>query len=161
MKILINSYVKVDENGDFRSGTVHFQSIVPNKEYIKFESALGVKVNLSKSGNPLCDSSIFHMHQHNGHAGTFTSRTVMEEYIKKVKANIIELVSEYNLDLEDSQSTEPQLEYPLTMENAELHPDTIIPQLPAGMVVVDMQAMAEMMGYEVIDEEDLFPDEEG
>ena len=82
MKILINSYVKVDENGDFRSGTVHFQSIVPNKEYIKFESALGVKVNLSKSGNPQCDTSIFHMHQHNGHAGTFTSRTVMEEYIK-------------------------------------------------------------------------------
>ena len=160
MQIHINSYIK-QELGVFVSGQVHFISLVTNAEWKKFPDAAEIKVNLSKSGNPQCDTSIFHMHQHNGHAGTFTSRTVMEEYIKKVKANIIELVSEYNLDLEDSQSTEPQLEYPLTMENAELHPDTIIPQLPAGMVVVDMQAMAEMMGYEVIDEEDLFPDEEG
>ena len=160
MQIHINSYIK-QELGVFVSGQVHFISLVPNAEWKKFPAAAEIKVNLSKSGNPQCDTSIFHMHQHNGHAGTFTSRTVMEEYIKKVKANIIELVSEYNLDLEDSQSTEPQLEYPLTMENAELHPDTIIPQLPAGMVVVDMQAMAELMGYEVLDEEDLFPDEEG
>ena len=158
MKILINSYVKVDENGDFRSGTVHFQSIVPNKEYIKFESALGVKVNLSKSGNPQCDTSIFHLQGHNGHAGTFTSKSMMRMYIERVKQDMTNLIQEYNIQIEDVQSSEPKLDYPITHDNDELHPSGM--ELPAGMVVVDWQTMAEMMGYEVLDEEDLFEGEQ-
>ena len=157
MQIHINSYIK-QELGVFVSGQVHFISLVTNAEWKKFPDAAEIKVNLSKSGNPQCDTSIFHLQGHNGHAGTFTSKSMMRMYIERVKQDMTNLIQEYNIQIEDVQSSEPKLDYPITHDNDELHPSGM--ELPAGMVVVDWQTMAEMMGYEVLDEEDLFEGEQ-
>ena len=157
MQIHINSYIK-QELGVFVSGQVHFISLVTNAEWKKFPDAAEIKVNLSKSGNPQCDTSIFHLQGHNGHAGTFTSKSMMRMYIERVKQDMTNLIQEYNIHIEDAQSTEPKLNYPITHDNDELHPSGM--ELPAGMVVVDWQTMAEMMGYEVLDEEDLFAEDD-
>ena len=157
MQIPINSYIK-QELGVFVSGQVHFISLVTNAEWKKFPDAAEIKVNLSKSGNPQCDTSIFHLQGHNGHAGTFTSKSMMRMYIERVKQDMTNLIQEYNIQIEDVQSSEPKLDYPITHDNDELHPSGM--ELPAGMVVVDWQTMAEMMGYEVLDEEDLFEGEQ-
>ena len=157
MQIHINSYIK-QELGVFVSGQVHFISLVTNAEWKKFPDAAEIKVNLSKSGNPQCDTSIFHLQGHNGHAGTFTSKSMMRMYIERVKQDMTNLIEEYNIHIEDAQSTEPKLNYPITHDNDDLHTSGM--ELPAGMVVVDWQTMAEMMGYEVLDEEDLFEGEQ-
>ena len=157
MQIHINSYIK-QELGVFVSGQVHFISLVTNAEWKKFPDAAEIKVNLSKSGNPQCDTSIFHLQGHNGHAGTFTSKSMMRMYIERVKQDMTNLIQEYNIQIEDVQSSEPKLDYPITHDNDELHPSGM--ELPAGMVVVDWQTMAEMRGYEVLDEEDLFEGEQ-
>ena len=157
MQIHINSYIK-QELGVFVSGQVHFISLVTNAEWKKFPDAAEIKVNLSKSNNPNCDTSIFHLQGHNGHAGTFTSKSMMRMYIERVKQDMTNLIQEYNIQIEDVQSSEPKLDYPITHDNDELHPSGM--ELPAGMVVVDWQTMAEMMGYEVLDEEDLFEGEQ-
>ena len=157
MQIHINSYIK-QELGVFVSGQVHFISLVTNAEWKKFPDAAEIKVNLSKRGNPQCDTSIFHLQGHNGHAGTFTSKSMMRMYIERVKQDMTNLIQEYNIQIEDVQSSEPKLDYPITHDNDELHPSGM--ELPAGMVVVDWQTMAEMMGYEVLDEEDLFEGEQ-
>ena len=157
MQIHINSYIK-QELGVFVSGQVHFISLVTNAEWKKFPDAAEIKVNLSKSNNPNCDTSIFHLQGHNGHAGTFTSKSMMRMYIERVKQDMTNLIQEYNIQIEDVQSSEPKLDYPITHDNDELHPSGM--ELPAGMVGVDWQTMAEMMGYEVLDEEDLFEGEQ-
>ena len=156
MKVQINSYIKRDAYGSFLHGQVFFESLVKNNEAESIPSYL--IVNLSKSGNPQCDTSIFHLQGHNGHAGTFTSKSMMRMYIERVKQDMTNLIQEYNIQIEDVQSSEPKLDYPITHDNDELHPSGM--ELPAGMVVVDWQTMAEMMGYEVLDEEDLFEGEQ-
>ena len=50
MKILINYYVKRNQDGDFIAGQVFFDSLVSNDEDKKIPDDL--RVNLSKSGNP-------------------------------------------------------------------------------------------------------------
>ncbi len=157
MQIHINSYVKEDSNGSYVSGQVYFHTIVTNAEWNKFPDAADIKVNLSKSGNPNCDTSLFHLQGHNSHAGTFTSKSLMRLYVDRVKADIVNLIGQYNINLEDAQSTEPQLEYPITHDNDELHPSGM--EQPA-MMVVNLGEMMQMMGYDVIDEEDLFAEDD-
>ena len=143
MKILINKHIKRDEYGNYMQGHVHFYSLPTNDELDKYIHA-GLQVNLSKSLNPSCDTAIEYLQSHNNHAGTFTSQVLLDEYVQRVSQKLIQVVSEYNMSLEDAQSTDPLLEHVTTMYNNDLAP------VPNGemtpFIVTNMETLSEMMG---------------
>ena len=151
MKVEINSYVKRDSNtGEFISGQVYLQSLVGNEEHDKIPT--GLSVNLSKSGNPQCDTPIKHLQLHNNHAGTFTSKVVMEAYVRRVREDIIDVVSRYNMEQEEISSSPKKLDYALIEENNDLVPP---PVMPPGIVMIDMGNFEEIKEfYESLFDED-------
>jgi len=142
MKILINKYVKRDEYGNFINARVLFSSLTTNDEMNQLGDK-GLIVNLSKSGNPNCDTNIVYLQAHNDHAGTFVSNSLMDEYVRRVSLDLTHVVDNYNMGLEDTQSTEARLEHVTTMHNDDLAP------LPAEskFIVADVETLAEMMGF--------------
>ena len=139
MKLLINSYNKNDHDGYFLSGQVLWESIVTNQEAQDIPTSL--TVNLSKSGhNPQCDTPLVWMQGHNGHAGTFFSRTIMREYIRRVTADVVEVVNKYNMGLEELQSGEAQLAHAIVEHNEDLAPlpMVMVPMPTTGMMLFDM-----------------------
>ena len=157
MKLLINSYIKNDPQGYFLSGQVLYESLVSNQEAPDIPASL--VVNLSKSGhNPQCDTPLMCLQLHNGHAGTFTSRTVMREYIRRVTADITDVVSTYNMELEELQSTANQLAHAIVENNEDLAPmpAAMMPISP-GAILLDPQALQDMhdllFGDILLDEE--------
>ena len=142
MKILINKYVKRDDYGSFISAKVLFTSLATNEEMTQLGDKMLI-VNLSKSGNPNCDTPIVYMQAHNDHAGTFVSNSLMDEYVKRVTRDLIQQVDNYNMELEETQSTETRLEYVTTMDNDDLAP---LPDEPK-FIVADVETLAEMMGF--------------
>jgi hypothetical protein len=144
MKILINKYIKRDGDGIFNSAKVLFTSLPTNDEYVRIGDK-GLIVNLSKSGNPECDTNIVSLQTHNGHAGTFVSNALMDEYVRRVSHDLTEQVDNYNMELEETQSTETRLEHVTTMHNDDLAPDSL-PDEPK-FVVANMEMLAQMMEY--------------
>ena len=142
MKILINKYIKRDGDGSFISGKVLFSSLPTNKEYAQLGDK-GLIVNLSKSGNPNCDTNIVFLQNHNDHAGTFTSNSLMDSYVRRVTHDLIEQVDNYNMELEETQSAEARLEHVTTMHNDDLAP---LPDEPK-FIVADMEMLSQMMEY--------------
>ena len=142
MKILINKYIKRDDYGSFISAKVLFTSLATNEEMTQLGDKMLI-VNLSKSGNPNCDTPIVYMQAHNDHAGTFVSNSLMDEYVKRVTRDLIQQVDNYNMELEETQSTETRLEYVTTMDNDDLAP---LPDEPK-FIVADVETLAEMMGF--------------
>ena len=154
MKILINKYIKRDDYGSFISAKVLFTSLATNEEMTQLGDKMLI-VNLSKSGNPNCDTPIVYMQAHNDHAGTFVSNSLMDEYVKRVTRDLIQQVDDYNMELEETQSTETRLEYVTTMDNDDLAP---LPDEPK-FIVADMEMLGQMMEYmaesmEIIYDED-------
>ena len=145
MKVEINSYVKRDSNsGEFISGTVHFMSLVSNTEHEKIPD--GLKVNLSKSGNPQCDTPIKHLHLHNGHAGNFNSKALMDTYIRRVRGDIVSVVNRYNMEQEEMTSEPNKLDYALVEENPDLF-HVPPPIMPPGMVVFGLDNYEDMQEF--------------
>jgi hypothetical protein len=142
MKILINKYVKRDEYGNFINARVLFSSLTTNDEMNQLGDK-GLIVNLSKSGNPNCDTNIVYLQAHNDHAGTFVSNSLMDEYVRRVSLDLTHVVDNYNMGLEDTQSTEARLEHVTTMHNDDLAP---LPDDPK-FIVANMEMLAEMMAY--------------
>ena len=144
MKLLINSYIKNDHDGYFLSGQVLFESIVTNQEAQDIPDSLAV--NLSKSGhNAQCDTQLKCLQLHNGHAGTFTSRTLMREYIRRVTADVTDVVSTYNMALEEIQSKDNQLTHAIFEHNEDLAPlPATMVAVPPGAVMFDTQALQDM-----------------
>ena len=142
MKILINKYIKRDGDGIFISAKVLFTSLPTNDEYVRIGDKELI-VNLSKSGNPNCDTNIVSLQKHNDHAGTFVSNALMDEYVRRVSLDLTHVVSNYNMELEETQSTEARLEHVTTMHNDDLAP---LPDEPK-FIVADMQMLAQMMEY--------------
>ena len=142
MKILINKYIRRDGDGSFISGKVLFTSLPTNKEYTQLGDK-GLIVNLSKSGNPNCDTNIVFLQNHNDHAGTFTSNSLMDSYVRRVTHDLIEQVDNYNMELEETQSAEARLEHVTTMHNDDLAP---LPDEPK-FIVADMEMLSQMMEY--------------
>jgi len=142
MKILINKYIKRDEYGNFISAKVLLHSLTTNDEMTQLGDK-GLIVNLSKSGNPNCDTSIVYLQAHNDHAGTFVSNSLMDEYVRRVTLDLTHVVDNYNMGLEETQSTEARIEHVTTMHNDDLAP------LPAEskFIVADVETLAEMMGF--------------
>ena len=157
MKILINKYIKRDGDGSFISGKVLFSSLPTNKEYAQLGDK-GLIVNLSKSGNPNCDTNIVFLQNHNDHAGTFTSNALMDEYVRRVTHDLIEQVDNYNMELEETQSTESKLEHITTMHNDDLAPEPLASD--PKFVVADMQMLAQMMEYMAEGMEIIYDEEE-
>ena len=142
MKILINKYIKRDEYGNFINARVLFSSLTTNDEMNQLGDK-GLIVNLSKSGNPNCDTNIVYLQAHNDHAGTFVSNSLMDEYVRRVSLDLTHVVDNYNMGLEDTQSTEARLEHVTTMHNDDLAP---LPDDPK-FIVANMEMLAEMMAY--------------
>ena len=142
MKILINKYIKRDEYGNFISAKVLLHSLTTNDEMTQLGDK-GLIVNLSKSGNPNCDTNIVYLQAHNDHAGTFVSNSLMDEYVRRVSLDLTHVVDNYNMGLEDTQSTEARLEHVTTMHNDDLAP---LPDDPK-FIVANMEMLAEMMAY--------------
>ena len=139
MKLLINSYIKNDHDGYFLSGQVLFESIVTNQEARDIPDSL--TVNLSKSGhNAQCDTLLKCLQIHNGHAGTFTSRTLMREYVRRVTADVVDVVDQYNMELEELQSSDNQLAHATVEHNEDLAPlpMVMVPMPTTGMMLFDM-----------------------
>ena len=144
MKILINKYIRRDGDGSFISAKVLFQSLPTNDEYVHLGDK-GLIVNLSKSGNPECDTNIVSLQIHNAHAGTFTSNALMDEYVRRVSLDLTHVVSNYNMELEETQSTEAKLEHVTTMHNDDLAPDPWADE--PKFIVANMEMLAQMMEY--------------
>ena len=144
MKILINKYIRRDGDGSFISAKVLFQSLPTNDEYFQLGDK-GLIVNLSKSGNPECDTNIVSLQIHNAHAGTFTSNALMDEYVRRVSLDLTHVVSNYNMELEETQSTEAKLEHVTTMHNDDLAPDPLADE--PKFIVANMEMLAQMMEY--------------
>ena len=144
MKLLINNYIKNDHGGYFLSGQVLFESIVTNKEAQDIPDSL--TVNLSKSGhNSQCDKQLKCLQLHNGHAGTFTSRTLMREYVRRVTADVIDVVDQYNMELEELQSKDNQLTHAIVEHNEDLAPLPVsMVAVPPGAIMFDTQALQDM-----------------
>ena len=142
MKILINKYIKRDEYGNFISARVLFSSLTTNDEMNQLGDK-GLIVNLSKSGNPNCDTNIVLMQSHNDHAGTFVSNSLMDEYVRRVSLDLTHVVDNYNMELEETQSTEARLEHVTTMHNDDLAP---LPDDPR-FIIGNMEMFAQMMEY--------------
>ena len=142
MKILINKYIKRDEYGNFISARVLFSSLTTNDEMNQLGDK-GLIVNLSKSGNPNCDTNIVLLQSHNDHAGTFVSNSLMDEYVRRVSLDLTHVVNNYNMELEETQSTEARLEHVTTMHNDDLAP---LPDDPR-FIIANMEMFAQMMEY--------------
>jgi len=142
MKILINKYIKRDEYGNFISAKVLLHSLTTNDEMTQLGDK-GLTVNLSKSGNPKCDTPIVYLQAHNDHAGTFVSNSLMDEYVRRVTLDLTHVVDNYNMEIEETQSTEARLEHVTTMHNDDLAP---LPDDPK-FIVANMEMLAEMMAY--------------
>ena len=142
MKILINKYVKRDEYGNFINARVLFSSLTTNDEMNQLGDK-GLIVNLSKSGNPNCDTNIVYLQAHNDHAGTFVSNSLMDEYVRRVALDLTHVVDNYNMEIEETQSTEARIEHVTTMHNDDLAP---LPDDPK-FIVANMEMLAEMMAY--------------
>jgi hypothetical protein len=144
MKLLINSYIKRDHDGYFISGQVLYESIVTNQEAQDIPDSL--TVNLSKSGhNSQCDTLLKCLQLHNGHAGTFTSRTLMREYIRRVTADVVDVVDTYNMALEEIQSKAIQLAHAIVEHNEDLAPlPAAMVAVPPGAIMFDPQALQDM-----------------
>ena len=142
MKILINKYIKRDEYGNFISAKVLLRSLPTNGEMSQLGDK-GLTVNLSKSGNPKCDTPIVYLQAHNDHAGTFVSNSLMDEFVRRVTLDLTHVVDNYNMEIEETQSTEARIEHVTTMHNDDLAP------LPAEskFIVADVETLAEMMGF--------------
>ena len=165
MKLQVNSYIKRDDYEGFISGQVDFQSIVTNKEALDLPDTL--IVNLSKSGNPKCDTPIKFLQSHNDHAGTFSSHTIMREYINRVVRDAQSTIERYNLDLQEYQQALKEIAYPIIEDNDDLVPPPIGMGPPPGMLVLDqdkMQFLHDLLfgdvELELIDEEDMFLEED-
>ena len=149
MKVQINSYIKRNAWGEFIKGQVFFQSIVKNNEEKGIPSHL--KVNLSKSGNPECDTSIKFLQGHNAHAGTFTSHTLMREYIKRVMADIVDAINAYNMEQEETAESPEKLDHVIIEDNEDLAPPPAPAYvLPPGFIILDADHM-QQMGAMLID----------
>ena len=144
MKLLINSYIKRDHDGYFISGQVLYESIVTNQEAQDIPDTL--TVNLSKSGhNSQCNMPLRFLQAHNGHAGTFDSRTLMREYIRRVTAAIVDVVDTYNMALEEIQSKAIQLAHAIVEHNEDLAPlPAAMVAVPPGAIMFDPQALQDM-----------------
>ena len=154
MKVLINYYTKRNQYGDFMAGQVFFDSLVTNGEHKKIPSSL--KVNLSKSGNPDCDTSIKFLQSHNAHAGTFTDPEMMHVYTERVRQDITQVVREYNMEQEEYNATPEKLDYSIIEENEDLHPPPAPAYvLPEGVLLIDMEHLQEMndMLIDMLDED--------
>jgi hypothetical protein len=166
MKLLINSYIKNDHDGYFLSGQVLFESIVTNQEARDIPDSL--TVNLSKSGhNSQCDTLLKCLQIHNGHAGTFTSRILMREYVRRVTADVTDVVDTYNMALEELQSKDNQLTHAIFEHNEDLAPLPIsMVAVPPGAIMFNPEALQEMhdllFGDLLVDDEleDLFLEDE-
>ena len=144
MKLLINSYIKRDQDGYFISGQVLYESIVTNQEGKDIPDSL--TVNLSKSGsNSQCDTLLKCLQLHNGHAGTFYSRTLMREYIRRVTADVVDVVDQYNIGLEETQSKDNQITHAIVQHNEDLVPLPVsMIAVPPGAIMFDPQALQDM-----------------
>ena len=165
MKLQVNSYIKRDNYENFISGQVFFTSIVTNQEAKDLPDTL--TVNLSKSGNPNCDTPLRHLQAHNSHAGSFTSHIIMREYINRVTSDAHACIERYNLDLEEYQDVRNAIAYPTIEDNDDLVPGPSDGGLPAGMMVLDldkMQAIHDLLfgdaEVEIVDELDFDEDED-
>ena len=156
MKILINCYIKRNQYGDFQAAQVFFQSLVSNHEHDKIPKSL--KVNLSKSGNPECDTPITFLQKHNAHAGTFSNHETMRRYIDRVREDIVRVATEYNMEQEETNASPEKLDYAVIEENEDLHPPpapALI--LPEGVLLIDMGNVPELtddMLIELFDEDE-------
>ena len=157
MKILINKYIKRDGDGSFISGKVLFSSLPTNREYAQLGDK-GLIVNLSKSGNPNCDTNIVFLQNHNDHAGTFTSNALMDEYVRRVTHDLVERVDNYNMEIEETQSTESKLEHVTTMHNDDLAPEPLV--YDQKFVVANVEMLAQMMEYMAEGMEIIYDEEE-
>ena len=144
MKLLINSYIKNDHDGYFISGQVLYESIVTNQEARDIPESL--TINLSKSGhNSQCDTQLKCLQVHNGHAGTFTSRTLMREYVRRVTADVIDVVDTYNMALEELQSKDNQLTHAIVEHNEDLAPLPVsMVAVPPGVIMFNPEALQDM-----------------
>ena len=138
MKVNIHKYIKRDNEGNYMSGQVMFESLVTNEESQWVPHSL--IVNLSKSGNPQCDTPIRNLQKHNGHAGTFGSHVLLQDYVRRVTKDIVDIVSEYNADIEELQLEDKKLDFPLVEHNEDLVPPPIEPKV----IMFDIDAMKEM-----------------
>lgn len=143
MKVQINNYIKRDEYGDFVSGQVFFESLIRNEEVKTLPTTL--IVNLSKSGNPQCDTSINFLQSHNAHAGTFTSHAVMKEYVKRVTQDIRNIVDEYNMEQEETAKNPGKLDHAIIETNEDLSlPPAPAYVIPEGIVMFNIENMEQM-----------------
>ena len=146
MKVLINSYIKRNNDGDFISGRVMFESLVTNEESTSIPMSL--VVNLSKHHNPECDTPIRHMQKHNHHAGSFGSHTIMREYIRRVSLDIADIISRHNQDIEELQLPDKKIEYPSLENNEDLVPPPIKEPLDMGLFpMATMDVLEEFHAY--------------
>ena len=158
MKVQINYFTKRNQYGDFIAGQVHFESLVSNWEDKKIPNHL--IVNLSKSGNPDCDTSIKFLQSHNAHAGTFTDPTLMHIYTERVRNDITDVIKQYNMEQEETNSTPEKLEYAVIMENEDLAPPpTPSLALPEGVFMIDINHLQDMNDM-LIDMMDVDEDED-
>ena len=160
MRVLINSYIKRDNYGNFMSGQVLFESLVANEEGDTIPESL--KVNLSKHHNPECDTPIKFLQTHNGHAGNFGSRILMREYIRRVTADITDPVRRYNADIEEYDFPDEKMNQPILEDNPDLVPPPIQPMggPPPGMYMMDVDLEEFHKYLESLVEDELDEDEE-
>jgi hypothetical protein len=148
MKVKVNSYIKRNTSEEFISGQVLFESIVTNGESKNIPDQL--IVNLSKSGNPQCDTALKHLQGHNSHAGTFNSYAAMREYVRRVTSDITEVVRTHNMEQEEIDANPTTLDYATIEQNEDLVPLPIDGQLPTGlsmMSVTDLIDMAKLHDF--------------
>jgi hypothetical protein len=159
MKVQINSYIKRDVWGSFLHGQVFFESLVKNNEAKSIPSYL--IVNLSKSGNPQCDTSIKFLQSHNAHAGTFHSHTLMREYIKRVTTDLTNVIDKYNMEQEETQQTPDKLNHAIIEDNEDLAPPPAPAYvLPPGVVVMDVEHIQHMNDMLIDTLEDIIEEDE-
>ena len=155
MRVLVNSYIKRDHYGNFMSGQVLFESLVTNEENSSIPDSL--KVNLSKHHNPECDTPIKFLQTHSGHAGSFGSQTIMQEYVRRVVADITDMVSRYNADIEEYQSTDEQVRQPILEHNEDLAPPPVF-EVPGVLMFEEFQefikSLMEDEGLDLEEDED-------
>ena len=143
MKVQINNYIKRNEYGDFEHGHVFFESLVKNHEGPTIPSYL--KVNLSKSGNPDCDTSIKFLQSHNGHAGQFTSHVLMREYVRRVMQDIRDVIDKYNMEQEETEQNPNKLDHIIVEDNEDLSPPPAPAYvIPEGVMMISPEHLAEM-----------------
>jgi hypothetical protein len=158
MKAIVKNYTKRDGYGNFISGKVFFESLVTHDEYKAIPDSL--TVNLSKSLKPECETPIKNLQDHNHHSGSFDTYTLMRAYVQRVAQDLIKVVQDYNMSIEDEQSSATKLDYITLDDNEDLVAIPLSHTSDSLQLDAYMEALTMLLGEEGLFRIELDEDEE-